>query len=117
MLRSEDYHTHISGVRREPSVLSDVARYPNAEMAFNKRVIYEEDEIEGSRRRHHHHHNPEIRERVEVVEYERVPEVRYGDQVMYQIEEDVDVETNQYYPRRNRPNNGLELHKWKTFRP
>ncbi|CAJ2644597.1 unnamed protein product [Trifolium pratense] len=69
-------------------------------MIFNNRVIYEEDKIEGSRR-HHHHHNPEIRERVEVVEYKRVPEVRYGDQVMYQIEEDVDVETNPYYPRRS----------------
>jgi len=116
MLRSEDYLSHISGVRREPSILTDVPRYPNAEMAFNKRVIYEEDEIERSPGLHHHHHNPVIRERVEVVEYERVPEVRYGDKVIYEIEEGIDVETNQNYPRRNRPG-GLELHKWKTFRP
>lgn len=112
MMRSNDYHTHISEVRREPS---DYSRYPNGEMAFNKRVVYEEDAIEGSRhgRHHHHHHNPEIVERVEVVEYERVPEVRpYGGQVIY--EEDVDVETNnQYYPRRTRSNG----HSWNTFRP
>ncbi|AES71436.1 phloem specific protein [Medicago truncatula] len=108
MMRSNDYHTHISEVRREPS---DYSRYPNGEMAFNKRVVYEEDAIEGSRHGRHHH-NPEIVERVEVVEYERVPEVRpYGGQVIY--EEDVDVETNnQYYPRRTRSNG----HSWNTFR-
>nr|CAA61492.1 phloem specific protein [Vicia faba] len=111
MLRSQDYHNHIAGVRREPSVLSEFDRYPNAEMAFNKRVVY--DEIEGSHR-HHHHHNPEVVERVEVVEYERVPEVRpYGGEVIY--EEYMDVETSQYNPRRNRPN-GLGLQKWKTYR-
>lgn len=115
MRRSQDYHAHISEVQRSPSVLTDVPRYPNAHMAFNKRVVYEEDEIEGSRRHNHfhgHHHNPEIvRERVEVVEYEQ-PEVRVGE-VIY--EENVDVESNDYYPRRNR--GGLDLQRWKTYRP
>ncbi|KAJ1385048.1 phloem specific protein [Sesbania bispinosa] len=106
MLRSQDYHSHISKVRREPSILTDVPQYPNAHVAFNKKVVYEEDEIEGSQHHHFlHHNNPETRERVE--------EVVECEQVVY--EENVDVETNQYYPRRNR--GGLELHKWKTFRP
>ncbi|CAL5191469.1 unnamed protein product [Lathyrus oleraceus] len=34
------YHTHISGVRRESCVLPVVACYPNAEMSFNKRIVY-----------------------------------------------------------------------------
>ncbi|XP_004501873.1 uncharacterized protein [Cicer arietinum] len=116
MVRPEDYYNHISGLRREPSVLTDVPRYPNAQMAFNKRqVVYEDDEIEavryneGSRHGiHHHHHNnnPEIlREKVEVIRYEEEPsQVGYREEVIY---EDV---------RRNRPG-GLELHKWKTYRP
>lgn len=113
MLRSQDYHAHISQVQRAPSVLTDVPQYPNAHMAFNKKVVYEEDEIEGS---HRHHHNPEVRERVGVVEYEQVPgQVGVGE-VVY--EENVDVEYNNgYYPaRRNKPG-GLELHRWKTYRP
>ncbi|KAK7389128.1 hypothetical protein VNO78_23960 [Psophocarpus tetragonolobus] len=43
MLRSEDYHAHISKVQRTQSVLTDVPRYPNAHMAFNNQ---------------HGHHNP-----------------------------------------------------------
>lgn len=104
MLRSQDYHAHISKVHRAPSVLTDVPRYPNAHLAFNKKA-YEENE--GS------HHTGE-RERVEVIEYEQstTPENGVGE-VDYQ--ENMDVETDQYYPRKNKGR--FELQKWKTFRP
>ena len=106
MYSPQDYHSHISRVQRTPSVLTDVPQYPSDHLAFNK-TVYEEDGTEGS----YHHHHPE---RVEVVEYEKVPECgRVGGEVIY--EENVDVEADQYYPRRNR--GGLELHRWKTFRP
>ncbi|XP_057446376.1 uncharacterized protein LOC130738418 [Lotus japonicus] len=112
MLRSQDYHSHISQVSRSPSVLTDVPQYPNAHLAFNKRTIYEE-ECERSPGLHHRHHNPETRERVEVMEYEQVPKVGAGE-VIYE-ENVVDYETDNYRPIRNR--GGLELHKWKTYRP
>lgn len=115
------YPHNMSQVRR-----GDASEYPDAHMAFSKKVVYEEvDEVEGSRRnRHHllpgghghHHHNPDqIRERVEVVEYEQVPEVGVVREVTY--EDSVDVESNNgYYPaRRNR--DGFESHQWRTYRP
>ncbi len=104
-----DYHGHITKVQRTPTVFTD--QYPNAHLT--KKIVYEEDEIEGSRRHHHHlrHHNPETRERVEVIEYEQVPEYnnRVGE-VIY--EENVDVETDQYYPGRNRGS----VNPWNTYR-
>ncbi|KAK7291603.1 hypothetical protein RIF29_06877 [Crotalaria pallida] len=106
MLRSQDYHAHISKVQRTPSVLTDVPRYPNAHLAFNKKVVYDEDEG-------YHHHTGE-REKVEVIEYDQTTfPANEVDEVVYQ--EEVDVETNQYYPRKNRGR--FELQKWKTFRP
>ncbi|KAK7350652.1 hypothetical protein VNO77_09500 [Canavalia gladiata] len=71
-------------------------QYPNADLAYTKRVVYEEDDIERTNRRHHHHHHPETHERVKVVEYEQVPERRYGTDVVYQE----NVEVDQYYPQR-----------------
>ncbi|TKY73554.1 hypothetical protein E2542_SST02309 [Spatholobus suberectus] len=74
-----DYHTHISEVERESSV-----EYPNANLSFNKKVVYEETETEGSHHHHHlfhRHHHPETRESVKVVEYEQVPERRVGEVV------------------------------------
>ncbi|XP_015954558.1 uncharacterized protein LOC107478917 [Arachis duranensis] len=93
MYRSMDYHTHITNVRRSPSILSDVPRYPNAHLAFKKTVSEEDDVVEGSYgRRHHHDDFPETHERVDVIEK-------------------VD---DQCYPA---PKRGFELQKWKTFRP
>ncbi|XP_061364868.1 uncharacterized protein LOC133308277 [Gastrolobium bilobum] len=109
MLRSQDYHAHISKVHRTPSVLPDVPRYPNAHQVFTKKVNSEEDKgFNGG------HHNPQTRERLAVVEeYEQttVPENGVAE-VIY--EENVDAETNQDYPRKNK--GGFELQKWKTFR-
>ncbi|RDX79862.1 hypothetical protein CR513_39651, partial [Mucuna pruriens] len=82
MYRSGDYRTQISEVERESSV-----EYPNAHLSLNKKVVYEENEIEGSRHHHHlfhRHHHPETRESVKVVEYEQVPERRVGDVVVYE---------------------------------
>lgn len=108
MLRSQDYHSHISKVNKTPSILTDVPRYPNAHLAFNKKVVYEEDN-KGF------HHNPQTgSERVEV-NYEQqttVPVPDSGVEIVY--EQNVDVETHhlQYYPKKK-----FELQKWKTFRP
>lgn len=83
MLRSGDYRTHVSEVERESSTVE----YPNAHVSLNKKVVYEESEIEGSHHhhRHHHlfhrHHHPETRESVKVVEYEQVPERRVAEVV------------------------------------
>ncbi len=105
MLRSQDYHAHISEVHRTPSVLTDVPRYPNAHLAFNKKVVYEDNE--GS------HHTGES-ERVEEIEYDQTTIPENGvDELGYQ--ENVDAETDQYYPKKNRGR--FQLQKWKTFRP
>ncbi|KAL4326577.1 hypothetical protein HN51_033721 [Arachis hypogaea] len=70
--------------------------YPNTYQTYEK-TYYEEDRVvEGSYDRfnnhHHHHQQPEVRERVEVVEYERMPE--YGTrEVIYE-----EVETDRVYP-------------------
>ena len=83
MLRSGDYRTHVSEVERESSTVE----YPNAHVSLNKKVVYEESEIEGSHHHHHHHHlfhrhhHPETRESVKVVEYEQVPERRVAEVV------------------------------------
>ncbi|QHO57426.1 hypothetical protein HN51_012011 [Arachis hypogaea] len=59
-----------------------------------ERTIYEEDSY-GRHNHNHHHHQPETRERVEVVEYEKMPE--YGTrEVVYE-----EVETNRNYPHRH----------------
>ncbi|KAK7411079.1 hypothetical protein VNO78_02455 [Psophocarpus tetragonolobus] len=76
MSRSEEYR--ISEV--------ESVEYPNDHVSFNKKVVYEEKEIEGSHHHHHnlfhrHHHHPETRESVKVVEYEQVPERRVGEVV------------------------------------
>ncbi|XP_027339025.1 uncharacterized protein LOC113852841 [Abrus precatorius] len=86
-----DYHTNYSG--------SGVG-YPNDHLGINKRVVYEEDLIEEPHRHQHHrrpHYPTETHERVKVVEYEEVPETRYGG-VIYQE----NMETDKYYPRNNR---------------
>ncbi|XP_057443168.1 uncharacterized protein LOC130734672 [Lotus japonicus] len=99
-----NYHSHISRVSREPGFTDVPRQYPNGHLV-NERIVYEEDVYnEGSPRyaHHHHHHNPETRERVEVIEYERVPAGRVGvGEVIYE-ENVVDYETDQYYPGRNR---------------
>ncbi|OIV97152.1 hypothetical protein TanjilG_28903 [Lupinus angustifolius] len=89
---------HNTEVHRTSTVYDDVSQYPNGHLT--KKVVYEEDEIEGSRR--HHHHNPEVRERVEVIEYEQVP--TYNNRVSEVVYEEnvVDVESARYYPRRNK---------------
>ncbi|KAF7838275.1 phloem specific protein [Senna tora] len=114
MWNSRDYHSHIRRVHRSPSVLSDVPHYPSAHLAFNKKVEVLENDDQGPYYNHHRHHQPEERERVEVVE--TTTEVdRYvpgGEEVVYR--ENVEVESDQYYNRRNR--GGFELQKWKTFR-
>lgn len=117
-MNSRDYHAHISKVHRTPSILSDAPQYPNAHMAFNKKVYYEEEEEEEPYRHQHHHrhHTPDEREKVEVVEYERTTESDgYGNRSEVVYEEDVDVERDEYNPRRNK--GGFGLAKWKTFRP
>ncbi|KAK7281957.1 hypothetical protein RIF29_10369 [Crotalaria pallida] len=86
-------------VRRTSTVYTDVPQYPNSHVT--KKVVYEEDDIEGSHHHRHVHHTPEVRERVEVIEYERVPE--YNNRVSEVVyEENVDVGTDRYYPRSNR---------------
>ncbi|XP_054804507.1 uncharacterized protein LOC129307675 [Prosopis cineraria] len=107
MLNSRDYHNHISHVHRTPSVLTDVPRYPNAYAAFNKTVVYEEDE---GPHHHHHHDPPNERERVEVVEYKRAD--NYGNtEVVYEEADRYDAEADRYgNPRRTK------LYKWKTYR-
>ncbi|XP_047170294.1 uncharacterized protein LOC124838667 [Vigna umbellata] len=87
MLRSEDYHAHISKVHRSQSVLTDVPRYPNAHMAFNNA-----------------HNNSHSNERAEMVEYDQTED----GEVMYQ-------ERVQSNPGKNKAR--FELHKWKTYRP
>ncbi|XP_028765041.1 uncharacterized protein LOC114747641 [Neltuma alba] len=105
MLNSRDYHSHISQVHRTPSVLPDVPRYPNAYAALNKEVVYED---EGPRYHHHHHQNPEERERVEVVEYERAD--NYGNtEVVYE-------ESDRYEADRYGNPRGNKLYRWKTYR-
>ncbi|KAL2340956.1 hypothetical protein Fmac_008896 [Flemingia macrophylla] len=82
MLRSGEYHSHISEVEKLSSV-----EYPDAELSLNKKVVYEEKDIEGSHHHHHlfrRHHRPESRESVKVVEYEQVPERRVADVVVYE---------------------------------
>ncbi|OIW15405.1 hypothetical protein TanjilG_15788 [Lupinus angustifolius] len=90
---------HNTEVHRTSTLYTDVPQYPNSHVT--KKVVYEEDEIGGYRGGHVHHHNPEVRERVEVIEYEQVPQYnnRVGE-VVYE-ENVVDVETDRYYPRRN----------------
>ena len=106
MRRSQDYHAHILEVQRSPSILTDVPRYPTAHLAFGKKVVHEEDEG----RCYGHPHDGE---RVEVIQYEQTTNPENGvREVAY--EENVDVEHDQYYPRRR---GGFELQKWKTFRP
>nr|ACU19029.1 unknown [Glycine max] len=90
MLRSEDYHAHISKVHRTQSVFTDVPRYPNAHLAFSNQ---------------HSHHNTLFNERVEYDE--TTPETEGG--------EVVDVEREQCIAKKNK--GGFELHKWKTYRP
>ncbi|KAE9587411.1 hypothetical protein Lal_00031829 [Lupinus albus] len=93
-------NTHNTGVHRTSSTLyTDIPQYPNGHLI--KKVVYEENEISGYRGGHGHHHNPEVRERVEVIEYEEVPQYnnRVGG-VVYQ-ENVVDVETDRYYAPRN----------------
>ncbi|KAE9608537.1 hypothetical protein Lal_00020732 [Lupinus albus] len=87
-------------VHRTSTVYDDVSQYPNGHLT--KKVVYEEEEIEGLRRHNHRHHNPEVRERVEVIEYEQVPE--YNNRVSEVVYEEnvVDVESDRYYPRRNK---------------
>ncbi|QCD81016.1 uncharacterized protein LOC114175858 [Vigna unguiculata] len=87
MMRSEDYHAHISKVHRSQSVLTDVPRYPNAHMAFNNA-----------------HHNSHSNERSEMVDYDQTED----DEVMFQ-------ERVQSKPGKNKPR--FELQKWKTYRP
>lgn len=96
MLSSEDYHAHISKVHRAQSVLTDVPRYPNAHLVFNNQ---------------HGHHNSLSNERVEEVESDQTTHPE-GGEVVYQ--ETVEVERDQYTPRKN--NSRFELQKWKTFR-
>ncbi|KAK7347069.1 hypothetical protein VNO80_21596 [Phaseolus coccineus] len=92
MLRSEDYHAHISKVHRSESVLTDVPHYPNAHLAFNNA-----------------HRNPHSNERVEMVEHDQTED----DEVI--IQERVDVNRAQCNPGKNKARFGL--HKWKTYRP
>ncbi|TKY55261.1 hypothetical protein E2542_SST19675 [Spatholobus suberectus] len=98
MLSSEDYHAHILKVHRSQSVLTDVPRYPNAHLAFNNQ---------------HGHHNPHSNERVEEVENDQTTYPGNESEVVHQ--ETVDVERDQYTPRKNKGR--FELHKWKTYRP
>ncbi|XP_020213550.1 uncharacterized protein LOC109797818 [Cajanus cajan] len=98
MLRSEDYHAHISKVHRSHSVLPDVPRYPNAHLAFQNQ---------------HGHHNSNPNERTEVVDYDQT--TTYPGRSEAICQETVDVESDQYTPRKNKGR--FELHKWKTYRP
>ncbi|XP_027339349.1 uncharacterized protein LOC113853096 [Abrus precatorius] len=74
---------------------------PNISEVRRESIEYSNAQLEEPHHHHHlhKHHHPETRERVEVVEYDQAPENRFG--VVYK--EDMDVETNQYYTRRNRP--------------
>ncbi|ESW27476.1 hypothetical protein PHAVU_003G205100 [Phaseolus vulgaris] len=92
MLRSEDYHAHITKVHRSESVLTDVPHYPNAHLAFNNA-----------------HNNPHSNERVEMVEHDQTED----DEAIFQ--ERVDVNRAQRNPGKNKAH--FELHKWKTYRP
>ncbi|KAJ7956168.1 Phloem specific protein [Quillaja saponaria] len=112
MLRFQDDHAHIAKVHRTPPILSDVPQYPNAHLVFNKKVVYEEDLGAHRNNYHHKHYNPEVQEKVGVIEYkETIENPDTGNkEVIY--EESIDVEAERYIQQKHK---GFELSKWRTF--
>ncbi|KAL1341527.1 hypothetical protein HN51_028016 [Arachis hypogaea] len=105
MRRSQEYHEHISRVRRAPSEITDVPRYPSAHVAFGKKAtVYGKDE--GCQNYGYPLQPRRDDERVEVVDYGRTtnPDNQDGEATYEYVD-----------PKKNR--GGFELHPWKTFRP
>ncbi|KAL1333817.1 hypothetical protein HN51_062677 [Arachis hypogaea] len=108
MRRSQDYYEHIFRVHRTPSEITDVPRYPGVHIAFGKKAtIHGEDE--GCQNYGYPLQARHDDERVEVVDYGRTTNpANWDGEATY-------VDSDQYYPKKNR--GGFELHPWKTFRP